>query len=319
MLATLEFLAASGLDPTVSALECGHSYYTSSGNVSEHSSGNAVDIAAINGIPIVGHQGPGSITDITISRLLTLQGTLKPHQIISLMTFQGADNTLALPDHYDHIHVGFQPLFGSNPKLSQQLNSVLQPGQWLKLMDRLGQIPNPTVPLAPSKFSIDVKARPILTFDRHDHDRVRFGALEFRSGLVLTSPFPRFGGLSGLRLDASGERFISFSDHGHWFTGRIVCAEWRQCAASRGSHASPIWLTGRAVPGRDVVCMGHTADAPLALEKYSWCKEEATDGERKSNKNRTCGTAISVYDKHRLLVWPKCQPTTHPVRNHHHD
>jgi len=158
VLATLEFLAASGLDPTVSALECGHSYYTSSGNVSEHSSGNAVDIAAINGIPIVGHQGSGSITDITISRLLTLQGTLKPHQIISLMTFQGADNTLALPDHYDHIHVGFQPLFGSNPKLSQQLNSVLQPGQWLKLMDRLGQIPNPTVPLAPSKFSIDVKA-----------------------------------------------------------------------------------------------------------------------------------------------------------------
>src|SRR5579871_5555288 len=70
--------------------------------------------------------------------------------------------------------------------------------------------------------SIDVKARPIPWFDRHDHDRVRFGALEYRSGLVLTSPFPRFGGLSGLRLDPKGERFISFSDHGHWFTGRIV-------------------------------------------------------------------------------------------------
>ena len=70
--------------------------------------------------------------------------------------------------------------------------------------------------------SIEVKARPIPWFDRHDHDRVRFGALEYRSGLVLTSPFPRFGGLSGLRLDAKGERFISFSDRGHWFTGRIV-------------------------------------------------------------------------------------------------
>jgi hypothetical protein len=28
--------------------------------------------------------------------------------------------------------------------------------------------------------------------------------------------------LSGLRLDAKGERFISISDHGSWFTGRIV-------------------------------------------------------------------------------------------------
>jgi len=70
--------------------------------------------------------------------------------------------------------------------------------------------------------SIEVKARPIPWFDRQDHDRLRFGALEFRSGLVLTSAFPRFGGLSGLRLDAHGERFISFSDRGHWFTGRIV-------------------------------------------------------------------------------------------------
>jgi hypothetical protein len=39
---------------------------------------------------------------------------------------------------------------------------------------------------------------------------------------VLTSPFPGFGGLSGLRLDRKGERFISFSDKGSWFTGRIV-------------------------------------------------------------------------------------------------
>jgi hypothetical protein len=70
--------------------------------------------------------------------------------------------------------------------------------------------------------SIEVKARSIPWFDRHDHDRVRFGALEYRSGLVLTSGFPRFGGLSGLRLDAHGERFISFSDRGHWFTGRIL-------------------------------------------------------------------------------------------------
>jgi murein DD-endopeptidase MepM/ murein hydrolase activator NlpD len=158
VLATLEFLAASGLKPTVSSLHCGHSYLSSSGNVSEHSTGTATDIAAINGIPILGHQGPGSITDITIRRLLTLQGAMKPHQIISLMTFPGTDNTLSLPDHNDHIHVGFRPLFGANPKLGSQLNAVLQPGQWAKLMKRLGTIENPTVATTPSKYSLDVKS-----------------------------------------------------------------------------------------------------------------------------------------------------------------
>ncbi|MEA2358574.1 MAG: hypothetical protein QOI62_1834 [Solirubrobacteraceae bacterium] len=156
VLATLEFLASSGLKPTVSALECGHSFLTASGNVSEHSSGDAVDIAAINGIPILGHQGSGSITDITIRRLLTLQGTMKPHQIISLMTFDGTDNTLSLPDHADHIHVGFQPMFGANAKLGQQFDSVLKPGQWAKLISRLGQLDNPVVPTTPSKYAIKV-------------------------------------------------------------------------------------------------------------------------------------------------------------------
>jgi len=56
--------------------------------VGEHSFGDAVDIAKINGIPILGYQGPGSIADLTIRRLLTLQGAMKPHQIISLMTYQ---------------------------------------------------------------------------------------------------------------------------------------------------------------------------------------------------------------------------------------
>ena len=74
---------------------------------------------------------------------------------------------------------------------------------------------------APAPVPIEVTARPIPAFDHRDHGRTRFGSLEFRSGLVLTSRFPGFGGLSGWRLDAGGERFISFSDKGTWFTGRI--------------------------------------------------------------------------------------------------
>ena len=151
VLATLEFLSASGMELTVTALECGHSYYTTSGNVSEHSSGDAVDIAAVNGIPIAGHQGSGSITDITIRRLLTLQGTMKPHQIISLMTYPGTDNTLALPDHADHIHVGFRPL---DLVGRRRLQAILKPQQWTKLVAQLGSIENPVVPRHASKYAI---------------------------------------------------------------------------------------------------------------------------------------------------------------------
>jgi murein DD-endopeptidase MepM/ murein hydrolase activator NlpD len=159
VLATLEFLAASGLRPTVSTLKCGHSLMTVSGNISQHSSGNAVDIAKINGIPIVGHQGKGSITELTVQRLLTLQGTMKPDQIITLMTFDGADNTLAMADHYDHIHIGWKPLYGTNSKAAKQVNAVLKPKQWIKLIDRLETIDNPEVSLQPSKHALKVTER----------------------------------------------------------------------------------------------------------------------------------------------------------------
>ena len=48
-----------------------------------------------------------------------------------------------------------------------------------------------------------------------DRSRVRFGALQFRSGLILTSSFRGFGGLSALRLDPKGERFIAHQRQGH--------------------------------------------------------------------------------------------------------
>jgi len=88
-----------------------------------------------------------------------------------------------------------------------------------------GQTPRPggdNQAIVSPPASIAVNARPIAFFDSSDHSRVRFGSLEYRSGLILTSRFPGFGGLSGLRLDSKGERFISFSDKGTWFTGRIL-------------------------------------------------------------------------------------------------
>ena len=109
--------------------------------------------------------------------------------------------------------------------------------------------------------SVEVKARSIPWFDRHDHDRGRFGALEYRSGLVLTSSFPRFGGLSGLRLDARGERFISFSDHGHWFTGRILY-EGRAMAGLADVESAPML----GPDGKPVTARGWFDSESIALD-----------------------------------------------------
>jgi hypothetical protein len=158
VLALLEYLAASRLRPTVTSLRCGHGYLTASGNVSHHSSGNAVDIAAVNGVNILGHQGAGSITDTTVRKILELQGAMKPAQIITLMEYAGTDNTFAMGDHADHIHVGFQPGEGGG-RASTRAGAVLRPGQWSRLMGRLSSIQNPTVPLAPSRYAVKVKVR----------------------------------------------------------------------------------------------------------------------------------------------------------------
>jgi hypothetical protein len=157
VLATLAYLAESGLKPGVTSLKCGHGFYTSSGNVSHHSSGNAVDIATVNGIPILGHQEPGGITEQAVRRLMQLQGTMAPAQIISLFEIGGA--TFAMGDHADHIHVGFQPMFGENRKLGKQALAVLAPEQWSNLIARLREIENPVVPTKPSKYALPAKGK----------------------------------------------------------------------------------------------------------------------------------------------------------------
>jgi hypothetical protein len=157
ILATIEFLSASGLDPTVNGLECGHSLTAATGVDAAGATGSSLDISAINNVPILAHQGSGSVTDITIRRLLTLQGAMKPDEIVSLMSYKGQTDTLSLPDHANRIQVSFTPLYGQNKKLSAQIASALQPAQWIQLIDRINQIPEPIVPISPSKYAIKVQ------------------------------------------------------------------------------------------------------------------------------------------------------------------
>jgi hypothetical protein len=67
--------------------------------------------------------------------------------------------TMVLPDHADHIHVGFQPLFGPNERLGRVARAVLSRNQWDKFVSRLTDIDNPVVRSQPSKYSIKVRKR----------------------------------------------------------------------------------------------------------------------------------------------------------------
>ncbi len=113
----------------------------------------------------------------------------------------------------------------------------------------------PADPIAPPLLTgptpIEVEARPIAAFDLRDRARTRFGELEYRGGVVLTSPFKGFGGLSALRLDPAGERFLALSDKGFWFTGRLTY-KGRELSGLAGVEVAPM----RGPDGRPLAARG---------------------------------------------------------------
>jgi hypothetical protein len=124
---------------------------------------------------------------------------------------------------------------------------------------------------------------------------VRFGALEYRSGLVLTSRFRGFGGLSGLRLDAKGERFIAISDKGSWFTGRIVY-QGREMTGLADVEAAPML----GPDGRPITARGWFDSEAIALDG-PWF----TSG---SNASTRCCVSISARAlRDRAARWCRCR------------
>jgi soluble lytic murein transglycosylase-like protein len=106
----LNLLGAISQEHTVriSALRSDHSEYTSSGNVSNHYYGRAMDIAAIDGVPCtdVSPDGPCG----TIARQLgALPAGQEPTELIYCFDPDGPANPngFSLPDHCNHVHVGF--------------------------------------------------------------------------------------------------------------------------------------------------------------------------------------------------------------------
>ena len=115
VLALVEYLAESYGEVTVSCLITDHPHFVHQTKkqkklkrpkvVSAHIFGRAVDISAVGGIPIAGHQQPGGITERTIREILSLPDWLRPRQVTSLLDLGGP--SFPLPDHADHIHLGY--------------------------------------------------------------------------------------------------------------------------------------------------------------------------------------------------------------------
>jgi murein DD-endopeptidase MepM/ murein hydrolase activator NlpD len=154
VLAVIEYLSTSGLHPDVTGLACDASVNGTTGVDEAGSTGESVDISAINAVPIEGHTSVGSITDQTIRKLLALQGSMAPTQIIGPISYRDQSTTLALPSHDNRIQILFGTSYGSNGKASQQVKSILKPGQWATLINRLSEIPEPVVPVSPSRYAI---------------------------------------------------------------------------------------------------------------------------------------------------------------------
>jgi hypothetical protein len=97
---------------------------------------------------------------------------------------------------------------------------------------------------------IDIAATPIDAFESRDPSKRRFGALEFRGGLVLSSPYREFGGLSALRVAPDGSRFIAISDKGRWLRGRIVYDGTRPVRIADAEMAPALGPDGRPLAAR---------------------------------------------------------------------
>lgn len=70
--------------------------------------------------------------------------------------------------------------------------------------------------------SIRIDAKRIASFAKSEPARHTFGKLEFRGGLVLTSPSSKFGGWSALEIDPDGRKLLAISDAGIWLTGTLT-------------------------------------------------------------------------------------------------
>jgi hypothetical protein len=179
------------------------------------------------------------------------------------------DALYALPGHDSLKPTGEQMRASSQPSRRDILkwgaaatSLTLMPAARAQFATQPPKQPSPDDLTPPAPVSITVNARPIPSFDLRDRSRTRFGALAFRSGLVLTSSFPGFGGLSSLRVDPKGRQFISATDKGAWITGRVVYGTAAEMTGLADVEAAPML----AHDGRPIATHGRFDTESIALD-----------------------------------------------------
>jgi hypothetical protein len=88
--------------------------------------------------------------------------------------------------------------------------------------------------------AIAVESRPIRSLSVNDRDRRRFGALTFRSGLVLKSTYDGFGGFSGLSRSADGRSLVALADNAQWLTATVDVADDGRLAGLSDTVMAPL-------------------------------------------------------------------------------
>jgi murein DD-endopeptidase MepM/ murein hydrolase activator NlpD len=155
VLAALEYLSVSGLKPTVSGLSCAPDTPVAlASNVAAGATSESIGITAVNGVPVAGHQGPGTVADTMVRKLLMLQGLSRPKRIVSTMSYQGASGAVTSASASDAIRVTFTAPSSGLARVAGLYASALAPAEWTKLISRLGEIPDPSVSPKPSSAAI---------------------------------------------------------------------------------------------------------------------------------------------------------------------
>ena len=138
-------------------------------------------------------------------------------------------------------------------------------------------------PLAARTLTPPTIVTPVI-FDPSSPRRLKFGALEWRGGIEISSEAKRFGGFSGLVLDKSGTRLIAVADTGWWLTARL-------------HYDAKGWLSG----------FDHARMAPL-LNRYGrrlkgkW-RSDSESVIRLGGSGKQLRLAVSFERKHRILVY----------------
>jgi hypothetical protein len=155
VLASIEFLVDSGLDPTIGGAQC-----TTDGApavAADATNAYSVTITAVNSVPVGPSPVPGSPTDAAIRALLTLTAGNAPSQVAGPEAIPGASSSVSTASDSDRIVVSFVPApaplaLASTAGVAARF--TLGPKRWTQLDVHLLTIPEPRVPTAVSAVAL---------------------------------------------------------------------------------------------------------------------------------------------------------------------